>query len=182
MLVQSGCRRCECTRAINRVATVPLQTNHDHEKHGTVGSSVVGDHIAEFPDVLGVEEVIKSGLGDAGEGFVGGGEHGEGTGTGEGVDELAGLEGGDEGGEIGSGSGEVNDGLAGGELGHGVWGGGDVVNDLHNTAGIDVSGGYFGVVDVDVVVSLPSTVLIFSWFLGSLACTEPEATRRSTLA
>ena len=67
-------------------------------------------------------------------------------------------------------------------LGHGVGRDEGVVNDVHNTAGIDVSGGYFGVVDVDVVVSLPSTVLIFSWFLGSLACTEPEATRRSTLA
>ena len=51
--------------------------------------------------LVGVEEVAKSGLGDAGEGFVGGGEHSEGTGTGGGVDELAGLEGGGEGGEIG---------------------------------------------------------------------------------
>ena len=33
--------------------------------------------------------------------LVDAGEHGEGTGTGEGVDELAGLEGGGEGGEIG---------------------------------------------------------------------------------
>ena len=97
--------------------------------------------IVEFLDILGVDEVAEERLGDAGEGFVGGGEHSEGTGTGEGVDELAGLEGGGEGGEIGSGSGEVNDGLAGGELGHGVWGAGDVVNDVHNAAGIDVSGG-----------------------------------------
>ena len=29
---------------------------------------------------------------------------------------------------------------------------------------------------------MPATALVFSWFLGSLACTEPEATRRSTLA
>ena len=79
--------------------------------------------IVEFLDILGVDEVDEERLGDAGEGFVGGGEHSEGTGTGEGVGELAGLEGGEEGGEIGSGSGEVNDGLAGGELGHGVWGG-----------------------------------------------------------
>ena len=58
--------------------------------------------------------------------LVGGGEHSEGTGTGEeGVDEPAGLKDGGEGGEIGSGNGEVNDGPAGGELGHGGWGGGD---------------------------------------------------------
>ena len=103
--------------------------------------------------LVGVEEVAKSGLGDAGEGFVGGGEHSEGTGTGEeGVDEPAGLEDGDEGGEIGSGNGEVNDGPAGGELGHGVGRDEDVVNDVHNTVGIDVSGVYFGGVDEDVVV------------------------------
>ena len=35
-------------------------------------------------DVLGVDEVVEERLGDAG-------EHGEGTGTGEGVGELAGL-------------------------------------------------------------------------------------------
>ena len=57
--------------------------------------------IVEFLDILGVDEVDEERLGDAGEGFVGGGEHSEGTGTGEGVDELAGLEGGGEGGEIG---------------------------------------------------------------------------------
>ena len=41
--------------------------------------------------LVGVEVMVKSDLGDAGEGFVGGGEHSEGTGTGEGVGELAGL-------------------------------------------------------------------------------------------
>jgi len=80
--------------------------------HGA-GSNVVGEHIVELLDVLGVEEVVEERLGELGEGLVGGGEHGEGTGTGKGVDELAGLEGSDEGGEIGSGNGEVNDGLAG---------------------------------------------------------------------
>ena len=71
------------------------------EPEATRRSTLAYVSIVEFLDILGVEEVIKSGLGDAGEGFVGGGEHSEGTGTGEGVGELAGLEGGGEGGEIG---------------------------------------------------------------------------------
>merc|ERR1719162_2522372 len=84
-------------------------------------SDVVGEYVIEFLDVLGFEEVVEESLGEFGEGFVGGGEDGEGTSTREGVDKLAGLEGGDEGGEIGSGDGKVNDGGAlGVEFGHGV--------------------------------------------------------------
>ena len=36
----------------------------------------------------------------------------------------------------------------------------DVVNDVHNTAGIDVSGGYFGVVDVDCFFAFNSLDLL----------------------
>jgi len=81
--------------------------------HGP-GGNVVGEYVVELLDVLRVEQVSECGSGKFAEGLVGGREHGEGTSTGEGVDELAGLEGSDESGKVGGGDGEVNDGLGGG--------------------------------------------------------------------
>merc|ERR1719258_878770 len=60
-------------------------------------SDMVGKHILELLDVHWVEEVIEESLGQLGEGFVRGREDSERTGAGQSVDELAGLEGGDEG-------------------------------------------------------------------------------------
>ena len=135
-----------------RVATVPLQTNHDHEKHGTVGSSVVGDHIAEFPDVLGVEEVIKSGLGDAGEGFVGGANTVKGPAPERVSTSLPALRAVTRVERSGVATARSTMVLPAVNLAMVCGGGEDVVNDVHNAVGIDVSGVYFGGVDEDVVV------------------------------
>ena len=67
--------------------------------HGA-GGNVVREHVDELRLVRGVEQVVEDGLGQRGERLVGGREDGERAGAGERVDEAAGLERGDERGEV----------------------------------------------------------------------------------
>ena len=76
---------------------------------GGTGGDVVREHILKLLDVLWVEEAVQSCLWKLGEGLVRGREDSERAGTRQSVNELAGLEGGDEGGEVGGGDSEVDD-------------------------------------------------------------------------
>ena len=58
---------------------------------------MVGEDLDEGVVVLRLDEVVDGAGGELGEGFVGGGEDGEGAGAFEGVDQACSLDGGDEG-------------------------------------------------------------------------------------
>merc|ERR1719247_777000 len=105
------------------------------------GNDVVFENGLELLDVFGVEQVGEGGLGQCSERLVGGSEDGEGAAAIEGCVELAGVEGRDEGVEVGSDSGELEDIEEWGR----AWGRGGrlgqkhMVNDVHDAIGrVDV--------------------------------------------
>merc|ERR1711959_698156 len=115
-------------------------------------SDVVGEDILKLLDVLRVEEVIQERLGQTSKGLVGGGEDGERASTGERVDELASLEGGNEGGQIGGGDSKIDDGLGSRSRRCRRSGRGNehMVDDVdHAVRSVDVSLGHLRIVDED---------------------------------
>lgn len=81
--------------------------------HDLTGDDVVGEDGDELFLVLRLEEGLDGAGRELGEGFVGGGEHGEGALALEGFDQAGGLHGGDEGVETAGGRGDGDDVLGG---------------------------------------------------------------------
>ena len=73
--------------------------------------NVVFQNLLQLVSVSGLEEAVQGAVRQLLEGGVGGGKNGEGATARQGIDEVAGLERGDERGELRRGSGHVDDGF-----------------------------------------------------------------------
>jgi len=112
---------------------------------------VIGENIHELSLVLGLEQVVEGAGGQSSKRLVGRGEDGERALAGERADEVGCLQRGDQGGQIGRGNGEVDDGLRRQE---------HAVDDLHHAVPRpDVGGDDVGAINHDfTLVRRPAKV------------------------
>ena len=94
------------------ILTVEL---HDLGGGDAASDDVVGENLDELILVLGLQQVFDRAGGQFGEGFVGRSEDGEGARALQRVDQAGGLDGGDQGAEVGVAGGGVDDVLVSGQ-------------------------------------------------------------------